>query len=178
MPFLDKQDAGAFELTPGMPRPLTVAILDKPQEREGRTTAAVVAPFAYRDEVEKLLIEVPKTFLTDFASIPGWARVAFSPFGRHAKAAVLHDWLYAIGEPCRREVADRVFDHAMKELEVDDLARKTVFSAVRLGGGSPYKRAERDWPLTFVNVVTGTTIDPLFERSQAFTDAPYGPRRL
>eukprot|EP01035_Chromulina_nebulosa_P053454 gene53454-73070_t len=86
MPFFDVGGSvDGLELTVNMPRPLTVAIMDKPQEREGRTTAALVDSFGYADLAQKLEIVVPKTFLTDFASIPGFARAVFSPFGRHAK---------------------------------------------------------------------------------------------
>lgn len=182
MPFFEVGAAArevGLKLTPGMPRPLVVAILDKAQERDGRTTASLVRTFGYRDEIEKLEIVVPETFLTDFASIPDFARALFSPFGRHAKAAVVHDWLYAIGEPGLRDVSDRVFLHAMAELQVDETAREVMFAAVQAGGKKAWKRAAKDWPNTFADPVTGATITPPpFAREDAFVGKPHGPKRI
>lgn len=180
MPFFNigGGNVGDFGITPDMPRPLNVAIMDKDQEREGRTTAALVDAFGYKDNIERLIIEVPKTFLTDFASIPHWARAVLSPFGRHAKAAVLHDWLYAIGEPGLRELADRIFRNAMEELDVEGWARDLMYTAVKVGGEEAFDRAAHDWPNTFANVVSGQTIPPLFPREQGFVGKPHGPRRF
>jgi hypothetical protein len=179
MPFFDV--GGPLreeELTPSMPRPLTVSINDKDRERNGLTTAVLVQAFGYRDEQAKLQIVVPAGFLTDFASIPGWARAIVSPFGRHAKAAVLHDWLYAIGEPGRKDVADHVFDHAMRELEVETWAREVMFGAVQVGGGHGYERAAADWSTSFADPVTGQGTQPLFAREDAFVGRPHGPTPL
>lgn len=182
MPFFNVGAGGVgaaeFEISPAMPRPLNVAIMDKRQERQGRTTAALVDPFGYRDESERLIIEVPKTFLTDFASIPSWARAVVSPFGRHAKAAVLHDWLYAIGERGLRDTADRVFRNAMRELQVEGWAVDVMYGAVHVGGRKAFDRAEADWPATFANVITGDTLPPLFDRAEAFVGGPHGPKRF
>lgn len=179
MPFFDVDSSiDGMELTPAMPRPLRVSVMDKAQEREGRTTAALVSAFGYRDEAERLIIQVPKTFLTDFASIPGAARALFSPFGRHAKAAVLHDWLYAVGEPGLKATADRIFRNAMTELEVAPFARDVMYRAVDLFGDKAFDRAPADWPNTFADVLTGQTIPPLFERSAAFVGAAHGPQRF
>lgn len=179
MPFFEPAGARVgLELTLGMPKPLVVAVLDKAQERDGRTTASLVQTFGYRDETEKLEVLVPASFLTDFASIPDLARGLYSPFGRHGKAAVVHDWLYAIGEPGLRDTADRVFLHAMTELAVEETARQIMYAAVQVGGKKAWRRAARDWPNTFADPVTGATIDPLFPREQAFVGQPHGPRRL
>lgn len=167
-----------FELTPGMPRPLAVSISDKARERDGLTTAVLVEAFGYQDDTEKLRITVPKQFWTDFASIPAWARGVVSPFGRHAKAAVIHDWLYAVGEPGQKDVADRVFAHAMVELEVAAWVRELMHSAVSLGGGAAFARADHDWPSTFSDPVTGAAVGPLFARPQAYVGQPHGAVRI
>ena len=179
MPFFDVGGAvNEFELTPNMPRPLTVSILDKAREREGRTTAVLVAAFGYRDDAEKLEVVVPEQFWTDFASIPGWARAVVSPFGRHAKAAVLHDWLYAVGEPGRKDVADRIFNNAMKELELEDWIRELMYGAVSIGGGDAYSRAAAEWSDTFADPITGNAVSPLFDRTEAYVGKPHGARPL
>jgi hypothetical protein len=179
MPFFDVGvPLREEELTPSMPRPLSVSINDKDRERDGLTTAVLINPFGYRDDQAKLQIVVPAGFLTDFASIPGWARAIVSPFGRHAKAAVLHDWLYAIGEPGRKDVADHVFDHAMRELQVETWAREIMFGAVQVGGGHSYDRAATDWPTTFADPATGQVTPPQFTRESAFLGQPNGPKTL
>lgn len=179
MPFYEiVSDKALLDLAPGMPRPLTVAVLDKPQERARRTTAALVSAFGYRDETERLEIEVPSSYVTDFASIPPWARAVVSPFGRHAKAAVLHDWLYAIGEDGRKDSADRVFLHAMQDLEVEDWVRDLMYKAVCLRGKKGYRRAKTDWPASFADFRTGERIEPPFAREEAFLGRPHGPRPI
>ncbi|MDR3510009.1 MAG: DUF1353 domain-containing protein [Caulobacteraceae bacterium] len=179
MPFYRKTPAGALLAFPkDMRLPLIVSVLDVSMEVEGRTTAALMELFGYQDERERLDIEVPSCFRTDFASIPAWARGLFPPFGRHAKAAVLHDWLYAIGEPGRKAVADRVFRHAMTELRVPAWRVWVMYWAVRLGGGAGYARAATDWASSFADGETGDERTPLFDRASAFLGQPHGPRPI
>lgn len=155
LPLKDEALAGA-EYLPSLPEPLVVAVLDEPQmEREGRTTAILVHGFIYDHAQSGAQIVVPENFLTDFASIPRAARFAFPPFGRHAKAAVLHDWLYAVGEPGRKSFADRIFLDAMEELQVDAAARQIMYESVRLFGGGGYDAADEDWRLSWGDWRTG-----------------------
>jgi hypothetical protein len=89
----------------------------------------LVEPMTYRlvqpDEGE--VVTVPPGFRTDFASIPRpfWSVIA--PWGRHGRAAVIHDFLYQLGavtdptratlrRPSKRE-ADRIFREAMVVLD-------------------------------------------------------------
>lgn len=39
-------------------------------------------------------IRVPSGFVTDFASVPWYARSAISVLGRHSIPAIVHDYLY------------------------------------------------------------------------------------
>jgi hypothetical protein len=79
-------------------------------------------------------ISVPTGFVTDLASIPPIFWWAIRPTGRHGHAAILHDWLYW-EQGVSRAVADRVFEVAMAELDVDRAVRKAMWAAVRVGGG-------------------------------------------
>jgi hypothetical protein len=179
MPFYRLADARfAARLAPDMPLPLDVSINDMARERDGLTTAVLVQGFRYVDEAEKLDIAVPSAFTTDFASIPSWARAIIPPFGRHAKAAVVHDWLYAIGEPGRKDVADRVFDHAMADLGVVGWQRVLMYEAVSVGGGAGFARAATDWLDSFGDPVTGQRVDPPYARETAFLGQPNGPKPL
>jgi Protein of unknown function (DUF1353) len=79
-------------------------------------------------------ITVPAGFVSDFASVPSYFWWALPPTGRYGHAAILHDWLYW-EQSCSRAVADRVFEVAMAELNVDLPLRKGMWAAVRVGGG-------------------------------------------
>ena len=94
------------------------------------------------DKYSKEIIKVPEDFITDFASVPRltnplltflailfitldwtWLGIGllvlisiaswFSPYGRHEKPAVIHDWLYhekkIMGERITRKKADDTF---------------------------------------------------------------------
>ena len=84
-------------------------------------------------------IVVPIGFQMDLASIPRIFTPIFPVHGKHTRAAVVHDWLYAnrghlpAGEFTRKE-ADTVFLEAMKELGVGWLKRSMMYAAVRSGG--------------------------------------------
>lgn len=149
------EEAGSQAETPYV-TPLIVAVIHH-RERQGRTLAALVHPFGYRHDKLDEPIVVPAYFETDFTSVPGALQIFIKPFGRHAKAAVLHDWLYADGEPGQRYNADRIFNMALKELGVDPLRRLAIFFSVRLFAGQAYGRPDL-W--TFANPRTGKPVKP------------------
>jgi hypothetical protein len=125
---------------------------------------------------------VPRGYVTDFASVPAWATLVtglrLQPLGRWAWAAVLHDLLYAIGEPGRRAMADDVFRERLKLDGVDPTDRAVLFAAVRLGGGAGYACAPRWWASeSFADPETGAyPVRPPFAREAAFVGGPYGLR--
>lgn len=62
------------------------------------------------------IVRVPLGFVTDLASVPRLLWAVIAPFGLHASAAVLHDWLYRSDGARRRfsrRQADRMFREAM-----------------------------------------------------------------
>ncbi|MEM6626331.1 MAG: DUF1353 domain-containing protein [Pseudomonadota bacterium] len=125
---------------------LSVILIPGELRANRRRLAAVSRPFAFVTKVgkERLAVIAPPRYVTDFASIPNWATVFISPFGKHAEAAVIHDWLYAIGDvgdSKGRRRADRAFSIALKKLDVKPLRRCFMYLAVRLGGGAAYGTA-------------------------------------
>ena len=97
-------------------------------------------PMSYRlsdvDDCE--VANVPPGFRTDFASVPRpfWSWIA--PWGRHGRAAIIHDFLYQLGavtnpgagtlrRPSKREV-NRLFRQAMIVLDGVILGRSTFWS--------------------------------------------------
>jgi hypothetical protein len=86
-------------------------------------------PVSYRivDTPESEVVNVPPEFRTDFASVPRPFWTLISPWGRHGRAAIVHDFLYQLGgvtdvgaqsmrRPPKRE-ADRIFRQAMAVLD-------------------------------------------------------------
>ena len=82
-------------------------------------------------------IVVPKGFVTDFATIPRILWPIFPPYGRHTKAAILHDYLYT-SCTCSRRQSDKIFREAMKKDGVGWLRRGIMWAAVRLFGRTHY----------------------------------------
>jgi hypothetical protein len=150
-------------------RPLVCAVNhDKDRERDGRTTVVVMQPFAYEHSPSGRTIWVPAAYVTDFASIPRIGRWLIPPFGRHAIAAVVHDWLYSVGEPGKRGEADDIFREALEELGVDITRRNLMHRAVTTFGAGGYDRAEATWPTQFMDWRTGGALPPPAPRSAFF----------
>jgi hypothetical protein len=96
-------------------------------------------PLSYRivDLADSEVVNVPPGFVTDFASVPRVVWFWIAPWGRHGRAAILHDFLYQLGaitdvragtmrRPGRLE-ADRIFREAMAVLD------RKILSASRWG---------------------------------------------
>ncbi len=95
-----------------------------------------------------LVIRVPSGFRTDLASIPWALRWVFPPDGPYARAAVLHDWEYALGR-FPRSLCDVIFWDAMTnrdlppEMRVAPITAVCVYLAVRAFGWGPYRKYRR-----------------------------------
>lgn len=150
---------------------VAVAILAD-MAKQGRTLAVVVRPYAYMHPIydKNVVVEVPQGFVTDFASIPRAFHWFLHPFGGHAPAAVLHDYLYAIGQKKARALADKLFLNAMKEAGVPAFRRSLMYRMVRTFGGGGYG-LESDWK--FVDTETGEDLNPPFGTS----DYPWAPEK-
>ena len=106
----EEQFAGEFEgFTTST---LETGILSSSYEiRDGRRGAVLADDIAYISynfenglpNARANITIVPRYFVTDFASIPWPASYLISPFGDHAEAAVVHDWLYALGPNADRK---------------------------------------------------------------------------
>ena len=83
-------------------------------------------------------VEVPKGFVTDFASIPRIFWSLLRPDGEYTYPAIIHDYLYWI-QTTLRQNADLVFRKAMEDFRIDTPTAFTIYSAVRAGGGSAWQ---------------------------------------
>lgn len=118
--------------------------------RDGRSQWLLVQQLIYDvgEEFSGESIRVPMGFLTDLASVPAPFRNHLPPDGSWAKAAVVHDFLYATAgtgifhgfryidrlEPYTRHEADDILLEAMAALDVPAAQRREIYSGVRLGG--------------------------------------------
>ena len=95
----------------------------------------------YVYDVNGYLIRVPKSFITDGASVPHSLQWLYNPFGKYINAAVVHDYLYSVynNTGINRTLADRIFRHIMKETGVSANIRRKFYTAVRCFGETSWK---------------------------------------
>ena len=126
------------------------------KEMSSFTSALIVSPmpdgrrwklfksFKYRvgSRYSKNAIIVPAGFVTDFASIP-WIFWSWLPsWGKHGKAAVIHDRLYQTHE-VSRGMADLIFYEAMLVSKTKKWKAKLMYFAVRIFGWSSYYKRRK-----------------------------------
>lgn len=108
---------------------LIVEVLDS-----GRKFRLVESFSYYRKDDISNIITIPKGFITDFATTPRILWSVLPPFGRYAKACVLHDFLCEnakIGN-ISRKYADSVFKEALKVSKVHFFTRNVLYIGVRI----------------------------------------------
>jgi hypothetical protein len=121
-------------------QPLFIMTFKRPLDLRdnGDMTFTLLQDFTYKSTAvgAGITIYVPKGFRTDFASVPRIFWAIFPPYGRHGKAAVIHDYLYGLVriKKFNRAVADSIFLACMKELGVSWWRRYTMYLAVRCWG--------------------------------------------
>ena len=163
-----QRDNGA--VAPPLPSPAKPAMIPIPEPQgeqrgirmalirsytiEGRRVAILSEDWIYCYPPTGEVILVPKGYMTDFASIPAVAEFFFDSFGKHAEAAVVHDWLYAVGAPGQKSKADSIFRFAMEEQGVPARDRDLMYAAVSVGGTNAYGRAG-EWDRRFGDPDTG-----------------------
>ena len=97
----------------------------------------------YSYEISRGLVVVPKGFMTDYASVPKIFRNIINTYGKHGRAAVVHDWLYS--SQCKIDItrveADKIFLEIMVEWNVKKYKRKLstfVFSVFKIDNSRYY----------------------------------------
>lgn len=126
------------------------------ENRGGRSCVRLLHPVQYHvhaDDSPEVIV-VPAGFVTDFASIPWGLWNLFPPLGPWARPAIVHDFLYETsgtglweGQRCitretdyNRSDADSIFREALAVVGVPGWRRTLMYRAVRLGGGSGWKK--------------------------------------
>jgi len=107
-------------------------------------------------------VTIPPNFVTDFASVPFLFRGMVPRWGKHGRAAIIHDYLYweqnlkikeadnvlteILKECKKRKEADIILEEVMTEYNVSFINRKIIYFAVRRFGCWAWysnKRAKR-----------------------------------
>lgn len=101
-------------------------------------------PLRYTLDPTGKVIEVPKGFVTDFASVPPVLHSLLGATGPYGMPAIVHDFLYW-SQACSKDQADQLFRLAMGDSEVSPWLRQALFVAVRVFGGRAWRanRTER-----------------------------------
>lgn len=90
-------------------------------------------------------IEVPEGFMTDFASIPFFARWwQRGGVGSQRIAAYFHDYMYSGTDRFSRRQADAAFYQVMKAIDGSKgwFKRGAMWAALRVGGFLPYRSGQ------------------------------------
>jgi hypothetical protein len=78
------------------------------------------------------IIGVPVGYITNFASVPRIFWALISPIDRHAKAAVIHDYLYDFPGSYNRKKCDEIFLESLIVLDIKPWKKYSLFYGVRL----------------------------------------------
>jgi hypothetical protein len=111
---------------------------------DGRPVYKLLTPFSIFIKCNKTGISrwytIPQGYEYDNASIPRFAWSIFHPAdARWSVAAILHDWLYA-AEWCPKKQSDDMFLCAMYKGGTQAVHRATMYAAVAMFGGVPYRK--------------------------------------
>lgn len=95
----------------------------------------------YVYDINGYLIRVPKSFITDGASVPKSLQWLYNPYGKYINAAVIHDYLYSAynNTGINRTLADKIFNFIMKKTGVSTNIRRKFYAAVRAFGETSWK---------------------------------------
>ena len=98
-----------------------------------------------RVKVDGNVIDVPKNFKTDLASIPRVLWPVFAPqYSGFVAPAILHDYLYHCHTGVTRKYADEVLYSALITENVTPFTASKFYLGVRLFGGLHFNKEGRD----------------------------------
>ena len=103
----------------------------------------LLEPITFKARIDGEIIEIniPKGFVTDFASTPKSLWWFFGPIGTHIIPATIHDYIYT-SQLFSKEIADKLFYDAIKDYGVNSWKAWTVYKAVSMAGDENYGTPE------------------------------------
>lgn len=137
------------------------------RERDGRRVFIATEDWFFCDARTRELYRVPLGYETDFASIPGLARWIVGS-DRAQEAALIHDYLYAVGvqgDEVARKKADDVFLRALEEKRIPAWKRTAMYRTVRMKGSRAFGRGT-EWD-NFADPATSRPACPSLARPQS-----------
>lgn len=152
-----------MKLFQAQPNGLPVITMRDLRGGDHRRMAIIASDYLYHDPVTLDVYLIPVGYITDFASIPRPASLLLPSFGLWTEGAVVHDFLYAVGEAGGRKTADRILHTAIREQGVGRLTAAAMHFAVKLFGGRAYGR-EAEWSDRFGDPASGQPAPPPFAR--------------
>jgi len=130
----------------------TALIPSDEYQQEGRRAQALIEPYRFTVGLSNgprkgstVQVTVPAGFVTDFHSTPDAAVGMTLSIRRALEAAVVHDWLYAVGlagDEAQRELADQVYSDILAFYGVDSGANWLVSTAVRWSAAKSFGAPE------------------------------------
>ena len=98
----------------------------------------LLSPLIYSSNIPGAeLVNVPRGFDTDFASVPRLPFMFWLLGDRGHPAATVHDYLYRMAQ-VSRATADRVFEEALYVDGMDRVSAWFMWTGVRVGGWNAY----------------------------------------
>ena len=142
-------ECAAMRTKPGPAANLDASLIPSDEYvQHGRRAQALIEPYSFSINLssgprkgEILQVSVPAGFVSDFHSMPDAAVGITLPVRKALEAAVVHDWLYAIGRPGDRQeksLADQAYSDILAHYGVDGFTHFAVASGVRMGGGNSF----------------------------------------
>jgi hypothetical protein len=138
-------ECGASNAQPGPASNLDASLIPSDEYvQNGRRAQALTQPYRFSIDLSKgalkgstLAVTVPAGFVSDFHSMPDTAVGLTLPVRKALEAAVIHDWLYAVGAPgdaAEKALADQGYADILAHYGVEGFTHWAVSSGVRMGG--------------------------------------------
>lgn len=138
-------ECGARPAKPGPAANLDTSLIPSDEYvQEGRRAQALTEPYRFSINLSDgqlkgstIEVTVPAGFVSDFHSMPDAAVQLTLPVRRALEAAVVHDWLYAVGRPddrLQKTLADQAYADILAFYRVEGATHWAVSSAVRSSG--------------------------------------------
>lgn len=89
----------------------------------------------YRSDIPgpDVIVRIEEGFVSDGATVPRFFWRWFPPTGQYTAAAILHDWL-CVYRIYSHKISHRMFNEAMKDLNVPSIIRRPMFWGVWMFG--------------------------------------------
>ena len=141
-------------------------------EQLGVDRFKLLESLAYQSDLLKIIVLVPKGFITDFESVPRWLPVVYAMLQGEAHApGVIHDYLYQTHKAgdvgINRKMADDVLYEAAGArgpgiTSVSWYKRWMLWSGVRVGGAGAYESGPRRLKILWDRRKSSRPSDTLF----------------